>query len=61
MIPQSGYGEMIIMKFFNLVKTASSILLVLFVLLCIYGLATDCPNTAGYVYCSKQDRWEFFH
>lgn len=50
------------MKFFNLVKTASSILLVLFVLLGIYyGLATDCPNTAGYVYCGKQDLWEFFH
>jgi len=30
---------------------------VLFVLLCIYGLSTDCPNTAGYIYCSGSDGW----
>lgn len=49
------------MKLFIAARIAASIFAVLFILLCIYGLATDCPNTAGYVYCGKQDRWEFLH
>ncbi len=40
-------------------KTISVILGVLGVLLVgffVYGMITDCPNTAGYVSCSQPDR-----
>ncbi len=39
------------MKTFKLLNVISFVFIVLLVLVCIYGFATDCPNTAGYVYC----------
>jgi hypothetical protein len=49
------------MKFFKRFNTATVIFMALFILLCLYGLATDCPDTAGYVYCSAPERWELLH
>lgn len=39
------------MKTFKLLNVISFVFILLLVLVCIYGFATDCPNTAGYVYC----------
>lgn len=49
------------MKFFKNLNTTASIFVVLFILLCTYGVVTDCPDTAGYVYCSEPERWDILH
>ena len=49
------------MKTFTVTKATAVVIVTLFILLCIYGLATDCPNTAGYVYCGEQHHSRFFH
>lgn len=33
-----------------------SVLALVFVAVVIYGLITDCPNTAGYFFCSESER-----
>lgn len=43
----------------NTIKGVKIILVlacVLFVVFVIYGFVTDCPNTAGYFYCSESER-----
>lgn len=32
-----------------------AITVLIFLALVAYGLKTDCPDTAGYVYCAKED------
>jgi len=38
------------------VKIVLAVVGVLFLAFVIYGLATDCPNTAGYFFCSESER-----
>ena len=38
------------------VKMLLALLGILFFAFVIYGLITDCPNTAGYFYCSDSER-----
>ncbi len=45
------------MKTLKVLNVISFIFVMLVVLICIYGFATDCPNTAGYVYCGSADEW----
>lgn len=43
----------------NLTKGVKIVLIllgVIFVTFVIYGLITDCPNTAGYFFCSESER-----
>ncbi len=43
----------------NLTKRVKIVLALLGMLLfafVVYGLATDCPDTAGYFFCSKSER-----
>ena len=49
------------MKSFSLTKALAGIFVALFILLLAYGLATDCPNTAGYVYCGEKPHHRFLH
>jgi hypothetical protein len=44
------------MKMTKGVKTVLVLLCVLFFAFVIYGLITDCPDTAGYFFCSKSER-----
>lgn len=48
------------MKTSRSVNVVITVLIVLAVLLAIYGLRTDCPNTAGYVFCSDSDGWQLW-
>lgn len=41
-------------KFFHAILFVALILLIV---LCIYGINTDCPNTEGYVFCGDSDTW----
>lgn len=45
------------MKTLKLWQIFVSILCVVFIGLLIYGIKTDCPNTAGYVYCGTDEHW----
>jgi len=45
------------MKAFKVWQIFLAILGILFIVLCIYGFNTDCPNTAGYVFCGDSDDW----
>jgi hypothetical protein len=45
------------MKAFKLWQIFLGVIGILFIILCIYGLNTDCPNTAGYVFCGNSDDW----
>ncbi len=45
------------MKTFKILDAVTFIFLMLFVVFCVYGFATDCPNTAGYVDCSNSEGW----
>jgi len=38
------------------VKMILALLCMLFLAFVIYGLVTDCPDTAGYFFCSKSER-----
>ncbi|GGY71899.1 hypothetical protein GCM10011613_16000 [Cellvibrio zantedeschiae] len=49
------------MKTFKLWHLLVSIFCVLFIMLVVYGIKTDCPNTAGYVYCGDSDGWSLHH
>lgn len=40
------------------VKIALAVLVLIFMMLVIYGIITDCPHTAGYFFCSESERWE---
>lgn len=43
------------MKTFKIRHVVLSIICILFVALCVYGLNTDCPNTVGYVFCGDSN------
>jgi uncharacterized membrane protein YdjX (TVP38/TMEM64 family) len=47
------------MKTFSLFNFICSVFLVSVVTFFIYGFSTDCPNTAGYVYCGNPESWSF--
>jgi hypothetical protein len=38
------------------IKTIIAVLGIFFLAFIVYGLVTDCPNTAGYFFCSKSER-----
>ncbi|MDO8345092.1 MAG: hypothetical protein Q7T48_17960 [Cellvibrio sp.] len=38
------------------VKVLLAVLCILFFAFVIYGFVTDCPNTAGYFFCSDSER-----
>jgi hypothetical protein len=38
------------------VKIVLALLCILFFAFVIYGVVTDCPNTAGYFFCSESER-----
>lgn len=38
------------------VKVVLAVVCILFGALLIYGFVTDCPNTAGYFFCSDSER-----
>lgn len=38
------------------IKLVFALVGILFLAFVIYGLVTDCPNTAGYFFCSKSER-----
>ena len=37
-------------------KILVAVIAILFIGFVIYGLKTDCPDTAGYFFCSKSER-----
>ncbi|HSC68375.1 MAG TPA: hypothetical protein VLC79_11815 [Cellvibrio sp.] len=37
-------------------KAALAIMGLLFLAFLVYGFTTDCPNTAGYFFCSESER-----
>ncbi len=43
------------MKTFKLLNAISFVFVLLLLVVCIYGFATDCPDTAGYVYCGAPE------
>lgn len=45
------------MKAFKVWQILVSVVCILFIMLFIYGLRTDCPNTAGYVFCGDSEDW----
>ncbi len=45
------------MKTFKIWQVFLAVIGILFVALVIYGFNTDCPNTAGYVFCGTSDDW----
>jgi hypothetical protein len=45
------------MKTIKLWQILVSILCIAFLVLVVYGIKTDCPNTSGYVYCGAGDGW----
>jgi hypothetical protein len=47
------------MKKVNLLNFIFYISMLFIVALCLYGFATDCPNTAGYVNCGDPESWSF--
>lgn len=38
------------------VKIVLALLCILFIAFVIYGFVTDCPDTAGYFFCSESER-----
>lgn len=44
------------MKMTKGVKIVLSLVALLFIVFVVYGLKTDCPNTAGYFFCSDSER-----
>ncbi len=43
------------MKTFKIWQVLAVLTLVILVMLGVYGLRNDCPNTAGYVFCGASD------
>jgi hypothetical protein len=39
-------------KLYTILDETTTVVLIAIVLVCIFGWVTDCPNTAGYVYCA---------
>jgi len=48
------------MKTSRSVNVVLSLLIILAVLFVVYGFKTDCPHTAGYVFCSDSDGWHLW-
>lgn len=45
------------MKTFKVWQVLVSIVCLALIALVLYGVNTDCPNTAGYVYCGEGKDW----